>query len=154
MSRFVIVLSAVPAIQLAKLAGFDPIITTASLKNTQALVKQGATHVVDRSLPQDALVAEVQKITNKPIKVAFDSISSHETQNVSYKLLGPGGALLVDEQEEVENVAADKRIVRVFANANLPATREVVASLFPKLTALLEEGAIKVSALVHLRSTC
>lgn len=135
-----------PAIQLAKLAGFDPIVTTASLKNTDALKKQGATHVLDRNLAEDALVAEVQKITTKPIKVAFDPISSHQTQNVSYKILGSGGALVVDEPEDVDEVVADKRLVRVLANANLPATRELGASLFSKIFALLEEGLFKVSA--------
>ena len=142
-------LSDILAIQLAKLAGFDPIITTASLKNVETLKNQGATHVLDRNLPEDALVAGVQEITNKPIKVAFDSISSRQTQNVSYNLLGPGGALVVDEQEDVEKVVADKRLVHVLANAHFPATRDVGASLFPKIASLLEEGIIKVSVPAH-----
>ena len=146
MSEIIIrVLSVLLVLQLAKLAGFNPIITTASLKNTEALKRQGATHVLDRNLAEDALIAEVQKITTKPIKVAFDSISSHQTQNFSYKLLASGGTLVIDEHADVEKVVADKRFINVLANANFPATRELSASLFPHIFTLLEEGSIKVS---------
>ena len=48
-------------IQLSKLSGFNPIITTASLHNTDALKEIGATHVLDRNLPSDALFAEIKR---------------------------------------------------------------------------------------------
>lgn len=115
------------------------------MKNTEALKSLGATHVLDRNLAEDALVAEVRKITSKPIKFAFDSISSRETQNTSYKLIASGGALLIDNYPEIENVVADKRLAHVLANGNMPATREVSASLFPKIYDLLKDGSIKVS---------
>lgn len=88
------------------------------MKNTEALKSLGATHVLDRNLAEDALVAEVRKITSKPIKFAFDSISSRETQNTSYKLIASGGALLIDNYPEIENVVADKRLAHVLANGN------------------------------------
>lgn len=101
------------------------------MKQTQTLKRLGATYVRDRNLAEDALVTEVQKISTKPIEVAY-SISSRQTQKFSYKILASGGALLIDNYPEVENVIVDKRLAHVLANANLPATRELSASLVPK----------------------
>ncbi|TFY64053.1 hypothetical protein EVJ58_g2887 [Rhodofomes roseus] len=130
-------------IQLAKLAGFSPIITTASLRNTESLKGQGATHVLDRTLPKDALVAEVKKITSAPVKVAYDAISEADTQNAAYTILAPGGALVLVLNESVENKTDDKRVVPVFGNTNVPANRKLGVSLYSKLTALLADGAVK-----------
>ncbi|KAI0724716.1 hypothetical protein C8Q72DRAFT_857227 [Fomitopsis betulina] len=116
----------------------QPIITTASVKQTQTLKRLGATYVRDRNLAEDALVTEVQKISTKPIEVAY-SISSRQTQKFSYKILASGGALLIDNYPEVENVVVDKRLAHVLANANLPATRELSASL-PNSVEILPNG--------------
>ena len=51
-------------IQLAKLSGFSPIITTASLKNTDFLKSLGATHVIDRNAD---LPSSVKAITSDSI---------------------------------------------------------------------------------------
>ncbi|KZT64849.1 GroES-like protein [Daedalea quercina L-15889] len=130
-------------IQLAKLAGFGPIVTTASLRNTESLKKQGATHVLDRNLPADSLIGEVQKITSAPFKVAYDAVSLPETQNVSYRILAPGGTLVLVLAEEVENKTEDKRVVNTYGNTNVPVNRKLGASLYSKVTSLLETGAIK-----------
>ncbi|CAA7269474.1 unnamed protein product [Cyclocybe aegerita] len=67
-------------IQLAKLSGFSPVITIASLEHTDFLKSLGATHVVDRNLSTSETV--------------FDSISLKETQEMAFELLAPGGVLL------------------------------------------------------------
>ena len=65
-----------PALQLAKLSGFSPIITTASLKHVETLKSLGATHVIDRNVSGSALASEISVITqNAPIKYVVDSIS-------------------------------------------------------------------------------
>ncbi|EPT00341.1 hypothetical protein FOMPIDRAFT_1023738 [Fomitopsis schrenkii] len=130
-------------IQLSKLAGFSPIITTASLRNADNLKSQGATHVLDRNLSDDALLAEVQKIATAPIKLVFDAVSEPKTQKVAYKAVAPGGTLAIVLVPAVEAVDPEKRIVQTQGNTNIPQHRKLGASLYSKVTALLEEGALK-----------
>ena len=132
-------------IQLSKYAGFSPIITTASLRNADNLKSQGATHVLDRNLPDDALLAEVKKIASAPIKVAFDAVAEPKTQNVAYKAVAPGGTLAIVLPSAVENVDPEKRIIQTQGNTNIPLNRKLGVSLYSKITALLEEGVVKVS---------
>ncbi|KAG6372052.1 chaperonin 10-like protein [Boletus reticuloceps] len=54
------------AIQLAKLSGFSPIITTASLHNEDLLLSLGATHILDRKLPNAALIKRVRELVVAP----------------------------------------------------------------------------------------
>ncbi|OCH88659.1 GroES-like protein [Obba rivulosa] len=134
-------------IQLAHLAGFRPIITTASLRNTDFLVGLGATHVLDRNLPADVLQAEVRKITSTPFDVVFDAISLPETQNVAYDLTAPGGHLvlmwpdIVDQRRK--SAQPFKNTLHVFGAMAAPQNQKMGASLCSKLSKLLEEGAIK-----------
>ena len=83
-----------PAIQLAKLSGFSPIITAASLKNAEVPKYYGAMHVLDRSLTNDALTAEVSKIAGEPISLVCDAISLAKTQAAGYALLALNMRLL------------------------------------------------------------
>ncbi|KJA22850.1 hypothetical protein HYPSUDRAFT_215583 [Hypholoma sublateritium FD-334 SS-4] len=84
------------ALQLARISGFSPIITTASLKNTDWLKSLGATDVLDRNLSQADLIKEVKKLTNeKSVPYVYDAISSNETQKVGLELLSDGGKLAV-----------------------------------------------------------
>ena len=84
------------AIQMAKLQGFSPIITTSSLKHEEWLKSLGATHVLDRRLAPEAILAELQKITGgAPIEYVYDAISLPDTEPLAYDALAPGGALTV-----------------------------------------------------------
>ncbi|KAH9919380.1 chaperonin 10-like protein [Fomitopsis serialis] len=130
-------------IQLAKLAGFRPIIATASLHNAEYLKNLGATHVLDRNLPDATLIAEVKKITLAPIRVVFDAISESETQNVAYAIVASGGTLVLVLPSAIENKTDDKRIVYPYGNTNVPGNRRLGASLYSKITVLLEEGVVK-----------
>ena len=67
------------AIQLAKLSGFGPIVTTASLHNVDWLRHIGATHVLDRGLAFDALAKELEKIISEPLTVIYDAVSNPDT---------------------------------------------------------------------------
>ena len=129
-------------IQLAKLSGFSPIITTASLHN-EALVKSlGATHIVDRKAD---VVAEVKKLTDKPIEVIYDAISDKVTQRQAWEILAPGGTLILVGAAEVDkDKYKDKHTVGVFGSVHTQELRKLGVSLFSKLTQLLENGDIKV----------
>ncbi|KZT72281.1 GroES-like protein [Daedalea quercina L-15889] len=130
-------------IQLAKLAGFSPIITTASPHNAVSLEGLGATHVLDRNLSEDVLIEKIRDITSAPVKVVFDAISLPETQEFAYRVLAPGGTLVIDLEAQVKSTTADKRIIYIIGNTSMAANRKLGASLYSKLTSLLEEGAVK-----------
>ena len=133
-------------IQFAKLSGFSPIITTASKHNEALLKSLGATHIIDRSTPLSDLAAAIKSITSKPLKIAYDAISTGETQNAAYDALAPGGKL-----ETVLPVAVDKakitpkkQVQQVSGSPYAPQHKEIGKSLYASVTSLLEAGDIKV----------
>ncbi|QRV98331.1 Zinc-binding dehydrogenase [Ceratobasidium sp. AG-Ba] len=71
------------AIQLARIAGFSPIVTTASAKHSAHLKSLGATDVVDRN----ADAKTIQAAFKEPVSLVVDTISLHETQSVAFELL-------------------------------------------------------------------
>jgi len=131
-------------IQLAKLSGFSPIITTASPQHAEHLKTLGATHVVDRKVSSVDLASEVNTITqNAPIKYVVDSISSADTQNSGYNLLASGGKLIVFLPIAVETTD-DKDVINVVGIAAHPANGKLLETLYhDNLEGLLREGAIK-----------
>ena len=131
------------AIQLAKLSGFSPIITTASLKNAEVLKSYGATHVLDRSLPQDALVAEVLKIAGGPVSLVYDAISLPDTQAAGYALLVPNGKLLVVLPPGIKDTTEGRTVIAVHGVVQMPHNIEFSKVLRAQLPAWLESGEIK-----------
>ena len=134
------------AIQLAKLSGFSPIITTASLKHAEDLRSLGATHIIDRNISGAALASEINNITyNAPIKYAIDSISLADTQQTAYDLLAPGGKLVVFLSVQIKTTE-EKSVLSVSGFIRHPPNVELLKTLYhDHLERLLKEGAIKVS---------
>jgi len=131
------------------LSGFSPIITTSSESNVEYCKAAGATHVVDyRAIPYSSLPEVVAGVTSAPVSYIFDSISSEDSQKACWKTLAPNGQLVVTLQPVVGQPGTEaedgKRLVQVFGNVNLDQNKEFGMSLYSKLTALLEAGAIKV----------
>lgn len=136
-------------IQVAKLSGFSPIITTASSHHTSYLKSLGATHIIDRHIPLSSLPAEVANITKDPIEIVYDSISTDDTQQAGYDLLAPGGQIVVTLNPSVKKTDG-KEIIHVFGSVTVPVNADLGASLYGKLTGLLEKGAIKVRSPILL----
>ena len=135
------------AIQFARLSGFSPIITTSSLKNEAYLKSLGATHVIDRHTPLSDLPRLVKEITDKPVKYAYDALSSPETQNAVFELVVPGGQIVFLNPlaiDEAKLKKEDKYIGRVFADVQQPTLQEIGKSLYAHITQLVEAGDIKV----------
>lgn len=137
------------AIQLAKLSGFYPIITTASSRNTSLLTSLGATHVVDRTLPADVILAELPKLTGgKPLEVVFDGVSEPSTQVLAYRAVPSGGNLVLVLPDvipaELKKDGEQKHIVMVRGSISFPHTQAAGLELFEHLTEWLEKGLIKV----------
>ncbi|KAJ2917339.1 hypothetical protein MD484_g3049, partial [Candolleomyces efflorescens] len=135
------------AIQLAKLSGFSPIITTSSLKHEDWLKSQGATHVVDRNTPLTA--QSVEKLASRPVLTVFDAISSAETQEQAVELVASGGrvAVVLDVVDSVKAKAeAEKKTtVRVLGlKALTPDHEKLLREFWAGATNLLENGSLKV----------
>ena len=139
------------AIQLAKLSGFSPIITTSSLHHADYLKTLGATHVVDRKVSGADLASEVNAITqNVPIKYVVDSISTSDTQQSGYDLLASGGKLVIFLPIAVKKTD-DKEVFHVLGTSAHPANAKLLESLYhDNLERLLREGDIKVKHIFFL----
>lgn len=128
------------AIQVARLSGFSPIITTSSLKHESFLVSLGATHVIDRSS------TDVTKLIQKALPdgktaVVYDSISLAPTQQVALDVLSPNGKLLLTLPKAEGLDFADHTVSNVFGNVH--AQRKLGVSMYSSLLGLLEDGSIK-----------
>lgn len=133
-----------PVIQLAKLSGFSPIITTASSKHADKLKSLGATVVFDRDSSASDLAKEIKKLTNEPIKFLYDSISSSTTQQTGVELLAPGGQMVVVGPVSAK-VDEDKTVLGILGISRHPANVELVEALYhDKIAGFLEKGIIKV----------
>ncbi|KAH0840162.1 hypothetical protein J3R83DRAFT_1145 [Lanmaoa asiatica] len=141
------------AIQLAKLSGFSPIITTASLYNQDLLLSLGATHVFDRNLSNAVLIKRVRQVVTVPLTYIFDAVSLKETQQAAYALLAPGGTLVVVGRPQVsgDDDRSGKKVVMVTGSFHQPPNRALGAKFSIALTKWLEEGKIKVRVGVERR---
>lgn len=132
------------AIQLARLSGFSPIITTASLHNSELLSSLGATNVLDRKLSTAALKEAIANITSTPITLAFDAISLPDTQETAHDILTAGGTLMTATEPMVANKSDDKVIRFARGWFHPPQNREMGKRFLPVLTQWLADGTIKV----------
>lgn len=139
-------------IQLVRLSGFSPIVATASLENSDRLRALGATHVLDRTLPTDALQAEAARIAGGAgFRVVYDTVASPETGRMAYALTAPGGDLVMTlpskmVQEMAMTDAGAKRVHVSFGAMCVPSLANAATSLLGRLPELLVSGAIQVGA--------
>ncbi|RDX56942.1 GroES-like protein [Lentinus brumalis] len=136
------------AIQIAKLANFSPIITTASPRHTALLTSLGATHILDRALPPPAILAELQQLTaGTTLEFVFDAIALPDTQVLAYQAAAPGGSVVVVLPDVIpaalKTPADGKRVSSVAGNVHFPQTRACGEELYARLTGWLETGIIK-----------
>ncbi|CAA7269470.1 unnamed protein product [Cyclocybe aegerita] len=133
------------AIQLAKLSGFSPIITTASLKHADFLKSLGATAILDRNLSSIELKAEISKLTSSSIDAVYDSISLPATQQIGADLLSPSGRLAtVLPPPESLKLDANKRSIVVLGMLRKPENIELLEIFYhDHLESFLEKGLIK-----------
>lgn len=154
---------------MAKLSGFNPIITTASSQHTEYCKLAGATHVIDyRTTPYSALPSAISAIlstTSQPLRFIYDCISDEETVATCWDILAPSGNLIVTRRPPnyakvvMEHVGEEgKNAYFVAGNVNFPTNKEVGESLYGSLEEMLRDGRIKVRdsclSLQNLRAAC
>ncbi|EGO00290.1 hypothetical protein SERLA73DRAFT_160219 [Serpula lacrymans var. lacrymans S7.3] len=128
-------------IQVARLSGFSPIITTASLHNTTLLTSLGATHVVDRHLPLSSLAQEVAKVTSTPTNLVFDAVATSETQQAGYDLLVSGGQIAVALPPTIQTkLEDDKQVLKMWGSFYPPEKREFGTRMYSQLTRMFAEA--------------
>ncbi|KAF9232956.1 chaperonin 10-like protein [Melanogaster broomeanus] len=131
-------------IQLAKMSGFFPIITTAALKHTNYLKSLGATHVIDRYIGFAALQQALARITSAPLNVIYDTVSIRETQEGAWALLGPHGRLVLTLPSVIDRRPDDRReIVLTNGNPHTEDNWETSRQLWMQLSRWLEKGDIQ-----------
>ncbi|KAA1467075.1 GroES-like protein [Dentipellis sp. KUC8613] len=140
------------AIQLLKLSGFDPIISTASAHNEAYVRAAGATHFIDyKTTPYAKLPEAIAGITSAPIGVVYDAIGLDETQRAGWAVTGPGGSFMsvrapVVGKPRVEQ-AGGRYIFDIWGGVTFldkeDATRPWGDKMYAGVSALLAEGALK-----------
>ncbi|KAG9091921.1 hypothetical protein FRC06_000326 [Ceratobasidium sp. 370] len=140
-------------IQMARIAGFSPIITTASSAHAESLKAIGATHVFERTVSA-ATIHEVLKANNKPLKLAVDTVSNAETQLFGLQVLttqpnAPLGELQLQlvlpptEELQAQNNALTEGRVKAGIVAGVAYKQpELFAPFFNIAEKWLEEGLI------------
>jgi len=135
------------AIQLARLSGFSPIITTASRLHKDYLKSLGATNVVHRHVDKDEQKMAIMEITSSPIELVYDAISLPETQEVAFDILAPGGTLVLTLEPVVkENQGKSRRVMATYASPHAEANRALGQEAWSVLESWLHGGIIKVRA--------
>ncbi|KAH9207474.1 chaperonin 10-like protein [Leptodontidium sp. 2 PMI_412] len=134
------------AIQFARMAKVGKVITVASAKNRAHLLELGATHVIDRHLSNEVIVAEVRKVLddgNEGALSVYDCVSWDFTLTVSIvSLTKPSVVACLHPVEKCAEQAKDKGVpARV---EFIRGTLEFLGSLSTKLWRILpkwiEEG--------------
>ncbi|KAF4614445.1 hypothetical protein D9613_002495 [Agrocybe pediades] len=133
-------------LQFARLSGLSPIITTASLKNTAALKKLGATHVISRDLSTEEVLAEISKITPKPVEYTFDAVIYESTQQLAVDVVAHapnGGTAAIATYRINVKVPSDKvKVAKVFGGVT-PFNYELFKTLYhDTLHGWVEKGLI------------
>ncbi|KAK7438605.1 hypothetical protein VKT23_017939 [Stygiomarasmius scandens] len=129
------------AIQLLRYAKFGSIIAYASAHQFERLKSFGATECIDRKRVSFAdLPATVKKLTEFPIKVVYDAISTKESERAGYDILADDGNMVITG---VQSSIDSKKILAVFGSVHTPPpNREFGKEMYKNLTKLLEDGVI------------
>ncbi|KAJ7626540.1 chaperonin 10-like protein [Mycena polygramma] len=137
-------------LQLSRLSAFFPIITTASLKNKSYLKSLGATHVIDRSLP-DAEVVKATAALAPTLFVVFDTISTQETLALGLAILreskrysqGKKTLLQIIPTPMPEAVSEGIDVHMGWASSAWPQNNALSRELYSQLEGFLADGTIK-----------
>lgn len=148
-------LNSCAAIQMAKLSGFSPIITTATPHNEGYCKAAGATHVIDYTkVPYGPAFADaVASITTAPIKVIWDCIAHEDSQLACWSILAPSGTLVEAFPTPSPKIGEDgfvdkdgRKVVGVFRSAYFDAEggeNRLGKTMFAALESMLRDGDLK-----------
>ena len=132
-------------LQFAKISGFSPIITTASIRHATALKSLGADVVLSRELSTDDLKQEISKHTSKPIKLIYDAISLESTQRTAVDLLAPNGALVTTLPDVIGELDQGKTSIEAMGFLRLKQNVVLLEDFFhERISGWVEKGLVQV----------
>ena len=145
------------ALQVLKLSGFSPIITTASARNEAYCKSAGATHVIDYNAVSYAELSSkvTELLGSTPPTVVYDAISTADSQKAAWAALAPKGKLVVTLEPAVgvkpgEEAEEGKTLVHAYGMSNEGENLDFSVGMYGAITGWLESGVLKVSLkLVH-----
>ncbi|KAH9909722.1 putative alcohol dehydrogenase [Xylariomycetidae sp. FL2044] len=134
-------------VQLAKLAGIGTIVVVGG--DEAELKSHGATHVVDRHIGDDAILARIRDVVGDDLVYAFDAINPPDRLTLSIDALsshkkGVLARLLPNAPADVSKVAPKKagfEVRDLFGSTH--AQRELCDPFWERLAGYLESGQIK-----------
>ena len=133
-----------PVLQLARLSGFNPIITTAAPHNADYCRAAGATHVIDyRATPYASIPAVVKEIAKGPVGIIYDAVSTPDSQRADWEILEPDGSLVVTLRPAVDETRGDRWVVHTYGVARELGNEEFAREMYAALPDLLADGLIK-----------
>ncbi|CAE6439522.1 unnamed protein product [Rhizoctonia solani] len=131
------------AIQLARIAGFSPIVATASAQHADFLKSLGATHVFNR----DVDVKTIQSTSAVPFSFAFDTISVESTQLLAFDVLtapspvsGAHLSLLLAPVDSLKEKNSDDKIVVDQVYGSSHAFRDLSIPFWQKVGEWIKDG--------------
>lgn len=131
------------AIQLARIAGFFPIATTASSQHANFLKSLGATHIFNR----DVDVKTVQSAFATPVSFVFDTISVESTQLLAFDVLttpspvsGARISLLLPPVDSLKAKNAGDKVVVAQVFGSSQAFRDVSVPFLQKIDDWISGG--------------
>lgn len=114
---------------LASLSVFSHIITTTFLHNNELLSSLVATHELVHKLSTAVLKGTTGKITS----LAFDAISSPDTQHIAHGIITAGGKFITVSQSSVDHKNGGKLLHHVRSKFYAPPNHELCKIFLPVL---------------------
>lgn len=128
--------------QLLRLSGFSKIIAVAAKKHEPLVTKYGATHVIDRFLPQDTQVEQIRSIA-PTLQYAWDPIASIDTSELAARSFRDQCGLIVGSLPINASVlAAHKNVSGKHIVSNPVDHQESATILWTHLEEALRKGDI------------
>jgi len=132
------------ALQLARLSGFNPIITTAAPHNADYCRAAGATHVIDyRATPYASIPAVVKEIAKGPVGIIYDAVSTPDSQRADWEILEPNGSLILTLRPAINEPRGNRWVVQTYGLAREQGHEEFAREVYAALPGLLTDGLIK-----------
>ena len=136
-------------VQVAKLDGWRNIVVNAGLRNEAELKNLGATHVIDRRLPQDDQVKQIRKIVGDNLLHTVDTVTDDLTLAVAALSNSEKGTIVqvreatVDESK-IGNKKAGYNKEFVFGVSTKPSSLPLAQEVWAKIPEWVETGVFKI----------
>lgn len=101
--------------------------------------------MIDRHLNKDAFRVALQKITQKPIEIAYDAVAFPETQQAAWSVIAQGGTLVMTLHPVVkEEEGKGRTVIATYGDPHVETNKTMCCGSWNILGKWLQDGIIKV----------